>query len=110
MKLRWWRRRPPSYRVLPGWPAAAAHPDSLGDDLRRYLYASWYAIDPDARLAAQWVMSTEWWLEVCKLRDAQGHALVWAPAATMRFAAPVILGRPVEIRDGGGVPHLEPVP
>lgn len=99
MRWRWpWQPVPvPGYRTLPGWPAAAAYPDDLADDLRRHLYASMYAVHPAERQRSRWAMSAEWFAEVLKL----------AVAPPLPGAEPVLLGLPVEVRDGAGVPHLE---
>jgi hypothetical protein len=99
-----WRRKPkpPPHHPLPGWPAAA-EPDSLSDDLRYHLYASLAAVAPRWRTGAHWVMTPEWWDECLRIDSAQPHLRM-----SMPFAPTVLLGLRVEIRDGGGPPHLEP--
>lgn len=102
MRLRFWRKPPaPGYRTLPGWPAAAALPGSLADDLRRHLYASMYAVGPGARRQSRWVMFPEWLTEVRKL-DYAPPVVLGSPER--------LLGLPLEVREGSGPPHLELVP
>ena len=110
MKWPWQRKpQPPVRHPLPGWPAAARHPDSLADDLRRHLYESISAIDPgEGRgVRVHWVMTADWYTECRKIGDpASGY--LWEPSMTVS-TADRILGIPVQIRDGSGPPHLEPV-
>lgn len=108
MKWPWRKKSVPDRHPLPGWPAAASHPDSLSDDLRRHLYESLYAVTPGERLGARWVMSGEWWRECRKMVGADGRVL-WEPS-WKHASSDVLLGLPVEVRDGGGTPHLEPTP
>jgi hypothetical protein len=100
---RWTRsRRLPPRHPIPGWPAGAAFPDDLAEDLRRHLHEALYAVDARGRRSSHWVMSAEWWNEVRKLN----HPGVWPS----RYPGEprLLLSLPVEVRDGGGVPHLEP--
>jgi HK97 family phage major capsid protein len=90
---------------LPGWPAAGG--DSLSDDLRRHIFEAMYAVPPGLRQGAHWVMSGEWYLECRKMTDPGGFPL-WVPS--LRTDGPdVLLGMPIEVREGAGPPHLEPV-
>lgn len=102
------RRKPiPERHPLPGWPAAAAYPDSLNDDLIRHLFEQMFAVQPGMRLRSRWVMTPEWHSECRKLTDLNGRPLQIPP---MSISAPeLLLGIPVEIRAGSGPPHLEPV-
>jgi HK97 family phage major capsid protein len=85
--------------------------DSLAGDLREHIYRQVLETPLAAhgavydKLSFHWVMSLEWFKECRKLADAAGRAL-WEPG--QRISGPVyLLGMPVEIRDDGGVPHLE---
>lgn len=108
--MRWpWRRKPkpPARHPLPGWPAASGHPDSLAGDLRAHLYASMYAVLPRERQQAHWVMTLDWLNECRKLDTAPTGLLAW-PGSLPGLDKTVLLGRPVEVREGSGPPHLEP--
>lgn len=79
--------------------------DDLPGDLREHIYRTWAATPAAAHKVSHWVMSLEWFNEVRRLDDSQGRSL-YQPG--MRVSAPeFLLGIPVEIRDDGGVPHLE---
>jgi hypothetical protein len=102
--MRWpWRRkpRPPARHPLPGWPAGAAYPDSLSDDLYRHMIDSMYAVHPRERMQSHWVMTMDWLSECRKLAISIGERPppVGCPD--------VLLGLPVEVREGSGPPHLE---
>ncbi len=77
--------------------------DSLDGDLKRHIYQA----RADGPLYdSHWVMNLEWFNEVRRLEDSAGRVLS-EPGLTV--SAPVfLLGIPVEVRDDGGVPHLEP--
>lgn len=54
---------------------------------------------------SRWVMSLEWFRE-CQQLDAAPPGRLWFPP--LPADGPVtLLGLPVEIREDGGVPHLE---
>ena len=50
-------------------------------------------------------MSLEWFQELRKLEDDSRVAL-WHPGLTAAVPE-TLLGLPIEVRDDGGVPHLE---
>jgi HK97 family phage major capsid protein len=78
--------------------------ESLAGDLRDHLYRTCLET-PHDDLSFRWVMSLEWFNEVRRLDDSAGHSL-YEPG--LKVSEPVyLLGMPIEIRDGGGVPHLE---
>lgn len=80
-------------------------PDTLGSDLYNHLFFWLNAVPALERRQSHWVMSTEWSNECRKLAMELGS-----------YASPAIdgpdylLGIPIEIRDDGGVPHLEITP
>lgn len=94
-----WRRlrRPsPEPRPIP------AERDDFRENLIRHLYKTaleWAAQD---RGPARWVMDAVWLDEV---RKADEHGAV-ASAGSVAY----LLGLPLEVREDGGVPHLEPLP
>jgi predicted phage gp36 major capsid-like protein len=75
----------------------------LSGDLREHIYQT-HANGP--RHDARWVMNLEW-LNECRRIDTAGGASFWVHAMTGRTE--YLLGIPVEIREDGGVPHLEPL-
>jgi HK97 family phage major capsid protein len=76
--------------------------DSVAGDLKRHIYQA-HADGP--RKDSHWAMNLEWLNEIRRLDDNAGR-LVWHPSTA---SAPLmLLGIPVEVRDDGGVPHLEP--
>ena len=78
--------------------------DTLAGDLRRYIYQAYYDGGGPGG-GSHWVMSPEWLCEIRKLHDNDGRA-VWEPSV---ISGPLrLLGLPVEIREDGGVPRLEP--
>lgn len=101
----WHRKKPPAHHPLPGWPAGAAYPDSLADDLQRHFYECLYAVAPAERGSSHWVMTADWYLECRKMASGYLPTVLWNPATSSEL---VLLGIPVQIRDGGGPPHLEP--
>lgn len=76
---------------------------SIAEDLRAYIYET-HASGP--RRDSRWVMNLEWFNEVRRLDDSQGRVL-YHPGVTVS-APEFLLGIPVEIREDGGPPHLEP--
>ena len=74
---------------------------SLSEALREHLHRI-YADTPVAeRRSSRWVMNLEWFSEVQKLDNRS----FWdGPPAPVES----ILGLPLEIREDGGPPHLEP--
>jgi HK97 family phage major capsid protein len=77
--------------------------EPLGPDLYAHLVDTLYSVPAPARRCSRWVMNAEWMGEIRKMTGADGRPL-WAPASDdLRL----LFGLPVEIRDGGGVPHLE---
>ena len=74
--------------------------EPLGPDLYRHLVDELYDVPPAQRYRARWVMNGEWHDEVRHMADAMGKPL-WRPDL------PCLLGLPVEVREDGGVPHLE---
>jgi len=81
-------------------------PDSLQDDLIKHLY--WWACQHGEISRFRWVMNQEWWNTCRALTDPQGRPL-WLPAFNAN-GQHVLLGAPINIRDDGGVPHLELCP
>ncbi len=70
--------------------------------LRQHIYQA-HADGP--RKNSRWIMNPEWVNEARKMTDSTGHAL-WHPSLSAG-GADTLLGIPVEVRDDGGVPHLE---
>lgn len=77
--------------------------DSLAGDLKQHILQA-HADGP--RRDSHWVMSGEWLTEIRRIEDGAGRPL-FQPSWTID-APQTLLGIPVEVRDGGGVPHLEP--
>ncbi len=77
--------------------------DTLTGDLREHIFRT-YANTPTDELTSRWVMSLEWLNEVRKLDDSRGGLHRPGPAIS---APEFLLGIPIEIREGGGPPHLE---
>jgi len=75
------------------------------EELRLHIYKELYAMPPAQRQAARWVMNPEWLNEV-RCLDDRGTGPFWVPGL-QPSAVERLLGLPVEIRDDGGVPHLE---
>jgi HK97 family phage major capsid protein len=76
----------------------AAEP--LGPDLYRFLVDTLYGTPQPERGESRWVMNQEWWNECRKIAGADGRP-AWEPPHAL------MLGKPVEVRVDGGVPHLE---
>lgn len=94
MRLRWWRRN---------HGRAEPQPDSLADDLRKHLY--WAMVNPPPGSRYRWVMTMDWWNE-CRKIDT--YSTLWHPGGRIPMVEPdLLMGIPVDIRDDGGVPHLE---
>ena len=73
---------------------------SLADALLESLFA---AVD-DAAPGDHWVMDSGWMNDVRRLEGPCGEALL---IPSPRFDGSwFLLGRPVEVREDGGVPHL----
>ena len=75
----------------------------LSGDLREHIYQT-HANGP--RRDSRWVMNLEWFNEVRRIGDRQGP--LYHPGLTVS-APEYLLGIPIEVRDDGGVPHLEPL-
>lgn len=85
-----------------GEAAVQAEPPSvepLGRDLRDHLIGELTGMPFPARRDACWVMNAEWWDEV----EAMARAMGEMPPSWPR----TLLGKPVDVREDGGVPHLE---
>lgn len=96
------RGRKPS---APPRPAPAAEP--LFPALYAYLLDELHNAPRDLRLYGQWVMNTEWLNECRKIDDRPSRfALHLLPTGVPE----TLLGLPIDIRDDGGMPHLEPRP
>lgn len=81
--------------------------EPLGPDLYDYLVEALYAVPAPERRRSHWVMNREWELEVRTLAEFLD---VSPRAPSMAADAPdLLLGLPYEVREDGGVPHLEPV-
>jgi len=78
------------------WPASV----ELQQELYIYLLKELNDAHPRERHGCGWVMNREWWDEVRKLSGHQAPVTV--------EGSTYLLGLPTEIRDDGGVPHLEP--
>ena len=76
--------------------------DDLGGDLMDYIYAT-YSQGPRER--SHWVMSAEWFYEICKLADPSGRAFFSPRVATTT----TLLGIPVEVRAGCSPPRDQEV-
>ena len=70
--------------------------EPLAKDLYQYLVDHLYSKSAPERRSMHWVMDEEWWAECKKIgvEPTLGHAAV-------------MLGLPVTVEDGGGIPHLE---
>jgi HK97 family phage major capsid protein len=79
----------------------------LSEELYRSLIDSLYAVPPEQRRlpGMRWVMNDEWWHEVRRMSDSSGRPL-FEPALLVG-GPDLLLGKPVEVRPDGGVPHLE---
>jgi HK97 family phage major capsid protein len=75
------------------------------DELRAYIFEANYLVPPAQRRTSHWVMNLEWFNEVRRLDDRSGP-MFWAAFAVT--APETLLGLPIEIREDGGAPHLEP--
>jgi hypothetical protein len=75
--------------------------EPLAKDLYRYLVDHLYSKNPAERYRMHWVMDSEWARE-CETMCGPGSD------NALRMAHPTMFGVPVEIRDDGGMPHLEP--
>jgi len=73
--------------------------EPLGPDLRDHLLRELTSLPFPARRHARWVMNAEWWDEVNAMARAMGEM----PPPWPRM----LLGKPVDVREDGGVPHLE---
>ena len=69
----------------------------LGEALIEHLYAT--LDDKPHGVAVKWVMNGEWETEL----HAAASSLGWQPSPRPA----TLFGIPIEIRDDGGVPHLE---
>ena len=96
------RRQPP----LPPITVPFADPYPLGEEVIRHLFATMDMTPAAERRASCWVMSTEWFNEVRRVADSMGRT-AYAPPPGLGCVEQ-LLGLPIEVRDGGGVPHLEP--
>jgi hypothetical protein len=75
----------------------------LHEALRDHLYRELASTPPSERRHARWVMNAEWLEEVHLLSLAMGE-----PPPGAGDGEETILGKPVDVRADGGVPHLEP--
>ncbi len=79
--------------------------DDLPGDLREHIYRTWAATPAAEHKVSRWVMSLEWFTECRRLDGSSGRTL-YEPG--IKVTGPeYLLGMPVEIREDGGVPHLE---
>ena len=74
---------------------------SIGADLAPHLHRAL----ADAQPGSRWVMNPEWRNE-CRRMDDTGTGPIWCPALSVT-EPDFLFGLPVEVRDDGGVPHLE---
>ena len=74
--------------------------EELAEALRDHLYREYHDMPYPARRDARWVMNAEWWDEVTGMARAMGAPPQLAPPVTL-------FGKPVDVREDGGVPHLE---
>ena len=76
--------------------------DSIAADLKQHIYRT-YANGP--RRNSRWVMGPAWFNDLRRMEDA-GDGVTYHPG--LRVGSPeMLLGIPVEVREDGGVPHLE---
>jgi hypothetical protein len=79
--------------------------ENISEDLLDHLHWTLSNTPPEERRHARWVMSDDWYGDVLRMTDAQGHSLWDTPR---RIKEPeTLMGIPVDIRDGEGPPHLE---
>ena len=81
-------------------PAAQAE---LTADLRRHIYEAFGEMRPYDRERGHWVMNPEWFRELLLLRLEAPPS----PSGVMRSLPVQLFGIPIEVRDDGGLPHLE---
>jgi|HubBroStandDraft_2_1064218.scaffolds.fasta_scaffold05850_8 HK97 family phage major capsid protein len=79
--------------------------DTLGADLFEHLIF-WVHEAPKAK-RLQWVMNGEWLNECRRMTDGSGHPRNLMEPAFRLDGPDYLLGVPVDVRDDGGVPHLE---
>lgn len=77
------------------------------DHLRTLLMGAYHGVDPEVRQRSQWVMDLESFISLRDVLDPGGHP-IWAPSMVIN-GPQYILGLPVDVRIGGGKPHLEPL-
>lgn len=78
--------------------------DSLNDELIVYLYTI-LRDTPSEPGKPTWVMSPEWFDEVCKLTDGRGFSL-WSIGLRV-YRPKYLLGYPFEVREDAGAPRIE---
>lgn len=77
--------------------------DPLG--LYPYLVEAVYCTPAEERQGARWVMDPEWLRDIQCLADDQ-HRPLWQPSFAVS-GPDLLMGYPVELREGAGAPHLE---
>ena len=81
------------------------NPDTLSAELMEHLHFWLGAVPAPERRRSRWVMSAEWLME-CRRIPAPG-GIYWTHLGRDWAEPETLLGLPVEVRDDGGVPHLE---
>jgi HK97 family phage major capsid protein len=82
--------------------------DDLSAELRAYLIDALYVHPAEFRRNAHWVMSAEWYDECTHMTGPDGRPLWDPPMQRLYPDGPLLLlGKPLEIREDGGAPHLE---
>lgn len=79
----------------------------LTEDVLRHVYITNASVSPAERRHSHWVMSLEWLNEVRRADLASQHGMYWTGLGRDWVEPERLLGLPIEVRDDGGVPHLE---
>ena len=80
----------------------------LAEDVLYHVYFVHAETPAAERRRSRWVMSQEWLNEVRQADLASQRGMYWTGLGRDRAAPEMLLGLPVEVREDGGVPHLEP--
>jgi hypothetical protein len=81
--------------------------DDLASDLREHIHKTWANVPAAERRRSHWVMNPEWYIETRKC-DTVGPAPYLPSPGHAVLEPETLFRRPIEVRENGGVPHLEP--
>jgi hypothetical protein len=82
---------------------------ALTEDVLHHVHFMHAEVPAAERARSHWVMSAEWLNEVRQADLASQHGMYWTGLGRDWAAPETLLGLPVEVREDGGVPHLEPL-